>query len=151
MKILVALDDSRHSDYLIKTIIQRKWPQDTQFKIVSVNEPFDMESEDASWLQLSDEVDRRRKEHAEVLCERVRHAIEKHIPTASVHFEVKEGDPCCQVINAAVDWQADKILMGAHSKSVCPHNLLGSVSRAVSHNAPCSVEVLREKPKLVAV
>jgi nucleotide-binding universal stress UspA family protein len=151
MKVLVALDQSSHSEFLIKTAIRRKWPADTQFKIVSVIEPIDQELEDASWLQLSEAVNRRRKEQAESLCERARHEIEKHVPTASVHYEVKEGDPCCQVINAAIDWQADKILIGSHSKTVCPHNFLGSVSRAVSQHAPCSVEVLRDKPKLVAV
>lgn len=144
MKVLIGLDDSTQSEQMLNSVVKRKWPEDTQFDIVSVIEPIDAGFEEKSWLQLADEVHKRRKERAENMCQEARQKIEKSVPHAKVYFEVKDGDPCCQLIQTAVDRGVDKIVLGAHSRAVCPHNLLGSTSRAVSLHAPCSVEVIRE-------
>ncbi len=145
MRVLIAFDESSHSQYLINAVAKRKWPADTHFNIVSVIEPPKMVSHDAEWFNLSDQIYEKRKAHMKTLCKNACSAIEKHLPGCTVVSEIREGDPCCGIINASLNWQADKIVMGAHSRSVCPHNILGSVSRAVSHHAPCSVEVVREK------
>jgi nucleotide-binding universal stress UspA family protein len=47
------------------------------------------------------------------------------------------------VIKAATEWEASRIIIGAHGHSACPRNLTGSVSRAVGERAACAVEVVR--------
>jgi nucleotide-binding universal stress UspA family protein len=39
MKIIIAVDDSPSSSELIRSVISRKWPADTNFKILTVLEP----------------------------------------------------------------------------------------------------------------
>ena len=119
--------------------------KDTQFKIVSVVEPLSDEYEDDGWHELKEQIARRRKAAAEERCQKARLRLAEHIASSSVHFELREGDVCCQLLDAASHWNADKILVGAHSRSTCPHSLLGSVSRALSEHAPCSVEVIRDR------
>jgi nucleotide-binding universal stress UspA family protein len=62
-----------------------------------------------------------------------------------VHFEIRHGSPKTEIIRTATEWEANRILIGAHGHNVCPHNLMGSVSRAVAEHAPCSVEIVKIK------
>ena len=40
MKILIALDDSTYSQAALHSVLARPWPSDSQFKVLSVVEPF---------------------------------------------------------------------------------------------------------------
>ncbi len=146
MKVIVALDESPYSNNVIEAVLHKKWPKDTQLKLLTVLEPIcceeDTGPESASLIcELRD----RRKKACARLCERVRHRIEYALPEVVVHTEIREGLPRTEIVNAAVEWSSDKILIGAHGKDVCPHNLLGSVSRSVASQAPCSIEIIRAK------
>lgn len=146
MRIVVAIDDSPYSKNVINNILRRHWPAETQFKIVSVVEPMDKTYRRivAQEEGLSEsEIDQFRKEHAVRMCEEARHQIERGVASSIVHFEVREGRPQQELLKAAADWDADRIVMGAHGHTVCPHNLIGSVSRDVAHHAHCHVEVAR--------
>lgn len=146
MKVIVALDDSPYAQHVVELIGRRHWPQDTEFKLLHVIEPLvidDWAEED--WPEMAQELERRRQKHAEKICADARHRIEKHIPDARVHFEIRHGNPKTQIVLAATDWEANRILIGAHGRGVCPHNLLGSVSRSVAEHSPCSVEIIRPK------
>lgn len=145
MKIIIAVDDSPSSSELVRTITSRKWPQDVNFKILTVLEPSCVSYADLSiseYAQTAAEIYAKRKAAARHHCEAIRHKLEEAIATASVHYEVREGAPWAEIVTAAVEWSADKIMIGVHSKDVCPHNMLGSVSRAVVNHSPCSVEVV---------
>lgn len=145
MKIIIAVDDSPSSSELVRTITSRKWPQDVNFKILTVLEPSCVSYADLSiseYAHTAAEIYAKRKAAARHHCEAIRHKLEEAIATASIHYEVREGAPWAEIVTAAVEWSADKIMIGVHSKDVCPHNMLGSVSRAVVNHSPCSVEVV---------
>lgn len=145
MKVILAIDDSPHSRHLIHSVTKRRWPPDVQFKIVSVVEPLTGIYSNSAWKELANGARERRLKSARDLCHSAREEISAKIPESIVHFEVREGDARHELIDAAVDWAADKMLLGAHSRSICPHNILGSVSRSIVSHAPCSVEVVRER------
>ncbi len=145
MKILVAVDDSPASGDLVDVICHRHWPDEARFKLVSVVEPFEAAEDcgDQNWNLLLRDVDQRRIDQAEKICSQIRNRIENKVPQSSVEIEILHGDARDEILNCAVQWQADKILIGAKGRKVCSYKILGSVSRAVATNAPCSVEIVR--------
>lgn len=150
MKVIVAIDDSPYSKHVVDSVLRRHWLPDTQFKILSVLEqPNIGDDEDTVWKEQLESVRSRRHAHISRLCSEIRDRLEKHIPTAKAHFEIRDGDPKVEIINAAIDWPADQILVGAHGRNICPHFLLGSVSRAIAAHAPCSVEIIRAREGVI--
>lgn len=144
MKIVIALDDSPYSHHVLDLVCRRHWPQDTEFKILHVVEPLEVTDWiGEEWPEMQVEIGRRRERHAEKFCADARHRIEKHFPDSRVHFEVRFGNPKREIVLAATEWEANRILIGAHGHDVCPHNLIGSVSRSVAEQAPCTVEIIR--------
>lgn len=142
MNVIVALDDSPHSLEVVSAVTQRVWPEYTKFKLLTVIEPV----ENFDDLDVTgSEFNNRREKAADKFCGSIREKLEASIPNAIVHYEVRRGSPPKEIIDAAVDWSAELILLGAHGQRGCPTNLMGSVSRAVAHHAPCSVEIVRSK------
>lgn len=143
MKVIVAIDESPYSEDVIASVKKKPWPRDTQFRVLTVLEELcDLENEFGDILA---GLDAKRERAAEQFCQQVRSKLQAGIPTAKVHYEVRKGSPKLEIINSALEWSADKIVLGAHGQRGCPHNLIGSVSRAVAGHAPCSVEIIRDK------
>lgn len=158
MKVLVAIDDSSYSRSMIEAVAHRHWPEDTEFKILSVIEPVSFEEfGKGRWADVIEEALKRRKKTISTLCTDARKMLLSKLPQANIHFEIREGSPKEQIIDAAAEWSADKIVVGAHGRGVCPRFILGSVSRSVASHAPCSVEIVRTSntsipvPELAAV
>ncbi|MCW5823137.1 MAG: universal stress protein [Cyanobacteria bacterium TGS_CYA1] len=146
MKVIVAVDDSPFSKEVIHSLLSRPWSDKTEFKILNVIEPMCMaptDNEDKEFQESLEKMNALRKEAAEKFCEHAVKQVSKHFPDHKVLCEIRQGAAKSEIVNAAIDWKADKILIGAHGRDICPHNLIGSVSRAVVHSAPCSVEVVR--------
>lgn len=146
MKVVIALDDSPYSNHVLDMVCRRHWPEDVEFKLLHVLAPIDL----GNWVevempQVQSELKERRQKHAEKLCGDARHRLEHRVADARVHFEIRHGNPKNEIIKTATDWEANRILIGAHGHNVCPHNLMGSVSRAVAEHAPCSVEIIKIK------
>lgn len=154
MKVIIAVDESPYSKEVVKAVTQRSWPEHTQFKVLTVLEPLCVCPEDfASSIMTPtmSQIQKHRMESAQHLCESIRQQIQESIENAIVHCEVRDGLARREIVDTAVDWKADKIMIGAHGKGVCPHNLPGSVSRAVAGHAPCSVEIVRSKSTRKAI
>jgi nucleotide-binding universal stress UspA family protein len=60
-----------------------------------------------------------------------------------ISCEVVRGDPSQRLLDAAIDWQADWIVVGARGLSGIERFLIGSVAADVAVRANCSVEVVR--------
>jgi len=149
VKILVAIDDSPYSQKVVEKIARRHWPPDSEFKILTVVEPVSLdELAQKDWLDVVAEVATRRLEHANHLCDKARKLLESQVADCTVHYEVRKGSPKAEIIDVAAQWSADKIVMGAHGRGVCPHFRLGSVSLTVAQHAHCSVEIIR--PRITA-
>ena len=59
-----------------------------------------------------------------------------------VTSDVLRGSPEQKIVEEAKDWRADMIIVGCHGRGFWGR-MLGSVSDAVVHHAPCSVLVVR--------
>jgi nucleotide-binding universal stress UspA family protein len=61
----------------------------------------------------------------------------------TVEVCVMDGDPREEIVRAAEEWPADLVVLGARGLSAVEGFLLGSVSLAVAHHAPCPVVVVK--------
>jgi nucleotide-binding universal stress UspA family protein len=146
MKVLIAIDDSPYSKHVVQQVMRRRWPKDTEFKLVTVleeiSEPLEV-LEEFNFTRTMQEIQHKREDRARQLCSKVKERLSA-VPLTTTHFEVRKGKAVNEILKAATDWNANKILIGAHGRGLCPHGFLGSVSRAVTERAHCTVEVVRE-------
>jgi nucleotide-binding universal stress UspA family protein len=82
-------------------------------------------------------------EHQEALSRSTAAALQK----AGLVAEgvVEDGNPAHRLVEAAANWDADLIVVGAHGHGGLGP-IVGSVARAVLYHAPCSVLVVPEPP-----
>lgn len=83
--------------------------------------------------------------HAAHSLRRVQESVEEQARNAGVtcHFQQAEGHPAETVVTFATAHQTDLIVMGSRGIGAFSAPLLGSVSHAVAHHAPCPVLVAR--------
>jgi nucleotide-binding universal stress UspA family protein len=145
MKAIIAIDDSPISSEVLESVLRRRWPEHTQVKIITVLPPMQLPADDPDFADGLNKISEERNMRARHFCDRVRSRILQKDPTLMVHFDIREGAPAAEILNAAVEWTADKIYVGCHRKDFSSGNPLGSVSLNVALYAPCSVEIVRPK------
>ena len=150
MKVLIAVDDSAHSEYALKSIMLRPWADGTEFLVFSVIEPFhpDFAGWEHSALEHAEkfaaEQEGKRKKYLEDYAAKLRSTF----PNAKVEHEAFENSRIKEsIIQKAIDWKADLIIMGSHGRTGLERFLLGSVSQAVVAHAPCSVEIVKHSER----
>ncbi|HSE22464.1 MAG TPA: universal stress protein [Pyrinomonadaceae bacterium] len=124
-RVLFATDGSETSLAAAQAIADRPWPEQSEFRIVTVEEPWLIKPTSAILNVNSAE---------EVLTSAGLKA------TAAV---VHSGNPKEVILEEAKKWNADLIVVGSHGRRGFKRFLLGSVSEAVAMNAHCSVVVVR--------
>lgn len=136
MKILIAVDSSCESAIAAREAAARLWPAGTTVRVISVVEPI------YGW-------------NFPNLEEALQNSAEQTVESAADWFkqagfetgmEVLMGDPKNVIVNEAANFDADFIVIGAHSTHGVMQFLLGGVARAVARLAPCSVEIVRRIP-----
>lgn len=145
MNILLAMDDSPHSEAALMALLSRPWPESTQVFVVSVMEPFHPEYAGwhTSYVPLALEAQKELLEATSRLVERSAKQLQAKFGAGCVKYEVTEGYIKDKILEVARDWPADLIIMGSHGRRGLTRFLLGSVSEAVVTHAPCSVEIVR--------
>lgn len=129
-RVLLATDGSETSAVAAQALAGRPWPEGSEFKVVSVEEPWAIKPS------------------------RVRHDEQAHEAVASAEqvlasagFKasglVLSGNAKEVILEEAQKWAADLIVVGSHGRSGFKRFLLGSVSEAIAMNAHCSVVVVR--------
>jgi len=63
--------------------------------------------------------------------------------TFKVDSVIDKGDVKETILDSAIQWHADLIVVGSHGSGGVRRFLLGSVAEAVARHAPCSVEIVR--------
>lgn len=145
-KVMLALDQSTHSDYALESVLARPWPENTEFLVLTLFEPYhpdfagwDPSAVDQALLyaqRLSDES----RKYVEACVKR----LSDKFGSSKVSYEIKESARIKEaIIEKATDWQADLVIMGSHGRTGLRRFLLGSVSQAVVSHAPCSVEIIK--------
>lgn len=130
-RIIVGYDGTEGADEVINAVINRRWSEGSEAKVVIV--------EDTAIIRSSLEIE---SERIEEVGNRVVEKLRAGELTASL--TVREGNPKQIIVEEAAAWGADSIFIGATQfTDFLTRNLLGSVSSAVVTRAHCSVEVVR--------
>jgi len=129
-KVLLATDGSETSTAAAQALAGRPWPEGSEFKVVSVEEPWALKPS--------------RVRHNEQAQEAVSSA-EQVLASAGLKATgaVLSGNAKEVILEEAQKWPADLIVVGSHGRHGFKRFLLGSVSEAVAMNAHCSVVVVR--------
>jgi len=146
MKVLVAVDSIITLDILINEMSARSWPAGTEARVLSVVDDGDVplktwRDEGYGVSAVRREMRRRGERLSALGVERLRRI---GIPSQVV---IMRGNPEFLISFAARSWPADLIIIRAHNRKDFRSRLLGSVAKSVLENAPCSVEVVRARPK----
>lgn len=145
MKILMATDGSEFSKKAAAQICKDFAGKVDALKVVSVFEAFaPMAAEpfavSADYYQ---QLEKAAHDQAEGFVKEVTGEFRAAFPNATISSEVTMGSPNRIIVDAATEWGADLIVVGSHGRGFWGRVMLGSVSDAVLHNAPCSVMVVR--------
>jgi len=147
MKILLATDGSKYSETAAKKCCELvRFDNDTKIKIISVaeyvkpiaTEPFAFSND--YYLKISKEL----TEEAQEKIDNAKKIVEQELDgKVEVETHLIEGYPKQAIVEEASNWGADLIVLGSHGYGFWNRMLIGSVSNAVVHHAPCSVLVVR--------
>ncbi len=149
MKVIVALDQSECSDLALQSVLNRKWPEKSQFKIISVFEPLATMCVgwEAAYMPIS-MIDAERTLFADrkQYIEKIANDAKAQLAGHDVIGEVLKGYAWNTIVDIANAWNADLIVLGSHGKSGLTKFFLGSVAEAVASHAKCSVEIIKGHP-----
>jgi nucleotide-binding universal stress UspA family protein len=125
IRIVVGVDGSPGALAAVDLVAKRHWPAGTEVLLLLCGSS--SESESAAALEVA----------------KVRLSSYRGL---SLRAETRDGDPKRELIEAAGDWEADGIYVGARGLGPVDRFLLGSVSLYVALNADCSVGVVHIPP-----
>ena len=149
MKVLLAIDGSPHSQAAIAAVTRRPWPKGTAIEILTVlHSPTAVMIDVALGLPAVDEQIGEQRRQASTLLDGAGKQIARAAPEVTVTTRILEGNPKDVIVEEARTWNADLIVLGSHGYGRFRRMMLGSVAGAVVANAPCSVQVAREKRDL---
>jgi len=140
MKILMGIDDSKSSENLVRALVTQFRTENAEILALHVLEPVEPVAPPQMAQGYAPELEDQ-KRPALILLERI--ADELRRAGFSVQTSVEIGDVRETVIETAVEWHADLILVGSHGKRGIRSFLLGSVAESVARHAKCSVEIVR--------
>lgn len=149
MKILIATDGSKFGDAAIKKVAGFVSSDDkTEIKVITVVEPFTPMAPDAFGVAIDyyREAENAANKNADEAVKKASAELETFLgdPDVSIVSDVIKGKfPKHAIVDEATEWGADLIVVGSHGYGFWDRMLLGSVSSAVVHHAPCSVLVVR--------
>lgn len=124
-RVLLATDGSEASMAAAEALAERPWPEGSEFRIVTVEEP---------WLL--------RPTNTIFYVDSAREVLASAGLKATT--AVLSGNPKEVILEEAKKWNADLIVVGSHGRHGFKRFLLGSVSDAVAMNAHSSVVVVRD-------
>lgn len=147
MKILLAVDNSVCSEVAVLEVAQRTWPPGSEIKVLAVQEPLKIPRHeqwvftDNYYVQMESTALDRARASAKLAAGQLRQQQGTAVTVTSE--VVASGHPTEVILSTATAWHADLIVLGSHGQHGWKRLWLGSVSRAVATQAPCSVEIVR--------
>lgn len=146
MKVVIALDRSRHARAAIQLVQQMRWPAGSAItllhvlEIVTISGGWQLHYHPELWKQFVGE-----KKRVFAQAQRFLERMEALVRPGSVRLDamVKWGLPLTGIIDVLKKQQADLVVVGSRGLSGVRRFLLGSVSEGVLHSVPCSVLICR--------
>lgn len=133
IRLVIGYDGTNGADEVIQVVGKRNWSDDTEAKLIIV--------EDSAFIRRSFAVE---EEKIEEVGKRVTEKL--WVKGLEVSLVMREGNPKQVLVEEAEAWNADTIFVGATKfDDFLTKYLLGSVSSAIVTRAHCSVEVIRPK------
>jgi nucleotide-binding universal stress UspA family protein len=142
MKIMIALDDSAHSEQALDFVTRMRWPAGSRVIVVSVMQPL-VRSVAGSYEPTPLEVDVTAEQRR--VAEEMVTGAESRLRECGFATEsrVLSGDARESLVQEARNERADLIVVGSHGRTGLAKLMLGSVSSHVVTHAPCSVMVVK--------
>jgi nucleotide-binding universal stress UspA family protein len=145
VRIIIGLDGSPDSESAADAVAERMWPDGSAAHLLTVLDnrlSFLTPSvipRLARWSSPADSAD------DQAWIERMMKATSEKLQKLGLKTtsEVLTGSPSQRLLDAAVDWQADCIFLGARGLSGIERFFIGSVCSEVATEASCSVEIVR--------
>lgn len=147
MNILFATDGTKYSECALETISRFNLDFGDELKVITIVDmalPLAVDIY-AGYLPSTAEIERNSKENAERIVAATKERIQSMFPGKNFKLtaEILIGSPENKIVEAANLMKADLVIVGSHGYNRLERILLGSVSDAVVHHAPCSVLVIR--------
>ena len=138
VKILVAVDDSPHSERALQFVSRMRWPAGSRMLVASVT-PMAVPAGSSD----SDSADALAKQRCQR--ERVMVRAQSQLRDAGLSTEqrVAEGDAREQLLQIVDHERVDLLVMGSRGRSGLVRLMLGSVSSHAVTHASCSVLVVK--------
>lgn len=136
VRIAIGVDGSPDAEAAIRAVVEREWPEGSEARVITVLGPLMIQA-----LEWVEENSRSEWEWAQKVVDES--AAKLRAVGLDVSYAVKWGEPKHILLEAAEEWEADCIFVGARGLRRLERFLLGSVSTTVATRAKCSVEVVR--------
>ncbi len=141
MKILLGVDDSRHSNAAVELVMKATWPKDAEVIVLSASPRFFAGPGEAASPgvveRLIEEQAAYHRDIAKRAAERLRGAGFK------ADARVVQGDPREALVETARQEGVELIVVGSHGRTGLAKILIGSVASHVVSHAPCNVLVVK--------
>lgn len=148
MKVLIAVEESECSRRALESVMERSWPAESQFRIISVFEPIPAYGEAMYSPRAAESM---MAAEGELLKEKKLNlkknitALKERLSDCPVSGTILTGDIRSSILNEAKTWGADMIVLGSHGRKGLSKLFLGSVAEGVAGHADCSVEIVKQK------
>lgn len=144
MKVLVTTDGSDCSVEALKSVAHRPWPAGTQFKVMSIPEPF-MPLAEFPYFELKEieNLNTAAIKDAKRYADAGVNILRKGKLDATPETPLPRDSDALEIVHEAERWHADLVVLGSHGRRGFDRLTIGSVSEHVALHASCSVEVVR--------
>jgi len=147
MKILLATDGAKQSNAavdMLNRLVIHDGDHITVVSVVDLAMPMAMDIY-GGYLPDTTEFEKAAKENATRILAETEKSLRSQLGDKKVDIatELLIGSPESRIVEMADEIKPDLIVVGSHGYSGWERLLLGSVSDAVVHHAPCSVMVVR--------
>lgn len=141
MKVLIAIQNNEGAEALLPFVLKYPWATSSHFHIVHVVAPVLVNSY-LSLLPspLTESIAKDRADEGKSLVRHFGIALRDAWHSPSIQEVVIEGDPAMELLDQIEQLKPDVVVLGSHGKYGM--QLLGSVSRHVMSQAPCSVIIV---------
>jgi nucleotide-binding universal stress UspA family protein len=143
MKILIALDDSPHTDRVLDFVTHMRWPAGSRVIVLSALQPATMPvGVTADVAHTLPDLLKEQRQRLEDVVSRAESTLRES--GFATEGRVLTGDPREALLHVAQSERADLIVVGSRGRTGLAKLMLGSVSSHVVTHAPCSVLVVKQ-------